>query len=117
MKRLRVYRNPDCARCARFEKVNHRFDWLNRLEYSTATPPTGPLRMGEVVVEDLSTGQIHRGAEGIEMVWANIPAYMPLRPLLWVPAFRRSVEREVSGCAGGECRITPAPPGSTRKAV
>jgi len=41
--------------------------------------------MGEVVVEDLSNGQIHRGADGIELIARNIPAYLPLRLLLKVP--------------------------------
>jgi hypothetical protein len=54
--------------------------------------------MGEVVVEDLATGHIHRGAEGIAMVWRNIPVFMLLLPLLWIPAFRRYVDSEVRGC-------------------
>lgn len=117
MKTLRVYRNPHCARCARFEKINHFLDWLNRLDFSTDTPPTGPLRMGEVVVDELSTGRIHRGVEGIEMVWQNIPLYMPLLPLLRIPIFRRYVDREVRGYDGDECDIAPAREHSTRKAV
>ena len=32
-----------------------------------------PLAMGEVVVEDLSNGQIHRGADGIELIARNTP--------------------------------------------
>ena len=62
-------------------------------------PRTGPLRMGEVVVEDLSNGQIHRGADDIELIARNIPAYLPLRLLLKVPGFRRYVSHEVSGNA------------------
>jgi hypothetical protein len=99
MKAIRVYRNPHCARCAKFAKAHHYLDWFNRVDASTETPPTGPLRMGEVVVEDLATGKIHRGAEGIELISRYIPAYAPLRLLLKVPAFRRYVEKEVSGDA------------------
>jgi len=57
-----------------------------------------PLRLGEVVVEDIASGRILRGADGIEMVFRNIPAYMPFLLLLKVAAFRRYVDREVSGC-------------------
>ena len=60
-------------------------DWFGKVDPSTDTPRTGPLRMGEVVVEDLSNGQIHRGADGIELIARNIPAYLPLRLLLKVP--------------------------------
>jgi hypothetical protein len=99
MKAIRVYRNPHCARCARFAKAHHFLDWFGKVDPSTDTPRTGPLRMGEVVVEDLSNGQIHRGADGIELIARNIPAYLPLRLLLKVPGFRRYVSHEVSGNA------------------
>jgi len=75
------------------------FDWLDRVDFSTETPKTGPLRLGEVVVEDLSSGRMFKGVEGIEMVWRNIPAYAPLRLLLKIPAFRNLIERNVGGCA------------------
>src|SRR5437660_9202580 len=84
MKRIRVYRNPNCARCAKFAKIARFFDWLGRLDHSTEAPRTGPLRIGEVVVEDLSSGRLFRGAEGIDMIWRHIPAYAPFRLLLRV---------------------------------
>jgi hypothetical protein len=99
MKTIRVYHNAQCARCARFAKAYPFVDWLGRVEVSTEVPRTGPLRVGEVVVEDLASGRIFTGAEGIELIARNIPAYLPLRLLLKVPAFRRYVEREVSGDA------------------
>jgi hypothetical protein len=98
MKRIRVYRNPDCAKCARFAKVAQFLDWFDRVDLSTETPKIGPLRLGEVVVEELESGRIFGGARGMELIWQNIPAYAPFRLLLWLPAFRRYVEREVSGC-------------------
>jgi hypothetical protein len=106
MKRIRVYRNPDCARCARFATAHRFLDWLDRVDASTDTPKTGPLRLGEVVVEDLATGRIIRGAQGIELIARNIPAYAPMRLLLKVPAFRRYVDKEVSGCGGDACSIS-----------
>jgi hypothetical protein len=107
MKRIRVYRNADCAKCARFARVGLFFDWLDRLDASTETPTTGPLRLGEVVVEDLSTGRILKGAEGIDLIFRNIPMYAPFRLLLRVPSVCRYVEKEVSGCEGDACEISP----------
>ena len=105
MKMIRVYHNPDCARCAKFARVHHFVDWLDRVDTSIKTPRTGPLRMGEVVVEELSSGRIVRGADGIELVSRHIPAYAPFRLLLKLPAFRRYVDREVRGCDGDACAV------------
>lgn len=113
MKKIRVYRNANCAKCARFAKAGLFFDWLDRLEESTEVPSTGPVRLGEVVVEDLSTGRLFKGAEGIDLIFRNIPAYMPFRLLLRVPPLRRYVEKEVSGCEGDACEI----PSTPRRAV
>jgi hypothetical protein len=84
------------------------FDWLDRLEDSTEPPTTGPLRLGEVVVEDLAGGSIKKGAEGIELILRNIPAYAPFRPLR-VPLVRRYVEQQVSGCESKACEIASKP--------
>lgn len=105
MKRIIVYRHPNCERCARFARAHHFLDWLGRVEASTATPPTGPLRIGEVVVQETATGRVHRGAEGLALVFQNIPAYWPLRPLFWFPAMRARIDRELSGCDDGSCQI------------
>jgi hypothetical protein len=109
MKRIRVYRNRDCARCARFAQAHRLLDWLGRVDVSTDTPRTGPLRLGEVVVEELPTGPVHRGADGIELIARNIPAYAPLLLLLKVPAIRRYVDQEVRGCRGSACDVTAEP--------
>jgi hypothetical protein len=80
-------------------------DWLHRVDTSTATPPTGPLRMGEIAVEDLATGRIVKGAAAVEQVCRNIPAYAPGLLLLLLPPFRSYVERSVSGCESDACRV------------
>ena len=105
MKMIRVYRNPDCAKCARFAKVARFFDWFDRVDHSTEAPKTGSLRLGEAVVEDLSDGRILCGAEGIELIWRHIPVYTPFRLLFGVPAFRRLVDKGVSGCDGDACAV------------
>ncbi len=56
MKAIRLYRHPECERCAGYARMHHRFDWLGRFEDTTETPPTGPLRVGKIAVQDLRTG-------------------------------------------------------------
>src|SRR5579885_406275 len=101
MKTLRIYRHPGCARCARIAQLHHFFDWLNRIDNTTRVPPTGPLRMGEIVVEDLATGGLSREAEAFERICREIPAYFPFRLLLRLPAFRRYVTKEMKGGVPG----------------
>ncbi|MDB5804976.1 MAG: hypothetical protein JWN73_2298 [Betaproteobacteria bacterium] len=100
--RWRIYRNPDCARCARYARMHQRLDWLHRLEVSTVTPASGALRMGEVVVEDLRSGVIHHGAAAFEHICCAIPLYAPLCLLLHIPAFRHKVDQEFGGNCGGD---------------
>jgi hypothetical protein len=107
MKFIRIYRNPDCAKCARYAATHRFFDWLGRVDLSTESPRTGALRLGEVVVEKLDTGAILRGAEAFTEICRNIPFYAPFRLLLRVPAFRAFVDRDMSGCGGAACTIEP----------
>jgi hypothetical protein len=105
MKSIRIYRNPDCAKCARYAAAHRFFDWAGRVEISTQTPRTGALRLGEVVVETLDTGAILRGAEGFAEICRAIPLYAPLRILLRVPAFRALVDRDMRGCEDKACSV------------
>ena len=105
MSAIRLYRNPDCGKCARIAQVHHRLDWLHRFEDSTEVSPLGPLRLGQIVVQDLRNGVAHGGAEGFALLCRQIPAYWPLLPLLWVRPFRRYVERETGGCEDGSCAL------------
>ena len=105
MKTIRIYRNPDCAKCARYAAAHRLFDWLGRVELSTGAPRTGALRMGEVVVEKLDNGAILRGGEAFAEICRQIPAYAPLRILLRVPAIRAFVDRDMSGCGGKSCAV------------
>lgn len=105
MATIRLYRHPDCTRCACFARWHRRLDWLGRFEDSTAASPLGTLRLGEVVVEDLRSGQTLRGAGGFALLCRQIPAYWPLLALLLLPAARRGIDREWNGCGGGHCGI------------
>jgi hypothetical protein len=106
MKRVLIYRHPNCERCARFARVHHAVDWMNRIADTTATPPTGPLRMGEIVVEDLTTHRILAGAEALSLVYRQAILYWPLLVLLWIPPTRAWLDREVRGGPEESCRAT-----------
>lgn len=105
MATIRLYRHPDCDRCARFARWHRRLDWLHRFEDSTAVSPLGPLRRGQVVVQDLRTGQTLAGARAFALLCRQIPAYWPLLPALRLPAVRRAVEREFNGCVEDRCDL------------
>jgi hypothetical protein len=100
MRRIRIYRNPGCARCARYARLHQRLDWFGRVEDSTAVPPTGPLLMGEVVVQELASGRVLQGAAAARRIVREIPVYAPFRLLLKIPAIDRAVDKEMRGCAG-----------------
>lgn len=98
-----LYRHPDCARCARIARTHRLFDWRGRFADTTAVPPTGPLRLGEIVVEERATGRVLRGADALDRLCREIPAYAVLRPFLRMPAVRARVDREMAGCDSVAC--------------
>ncbi|MBI2515474.1 MAG: hypothetical protein HYV95_01035 [Opitutae bacterium] len=104
MKRIRIYRHPDCAKCARYAKMHRALDWLNRIVTTTGTPPSGPLRLGQIVVEEVRTGEIHRGAEAFALICRQVPLYWPFLPLLAVPALRRAIAREINAGEDESCQ-------------
>ena len=61
MAKIRIYRNPQCKRCARIARFHKYFDWANRIELSVSEPKSGPLALGEIAVEDLATGTMLLG--------------------------------------------------------
>lgn len=109
MKTIRLYRNADCAKCARLARLHHRLDWLNRFEDTTEIPSTGPLKIGEIAVQDLVSGQTLKGVDCFRLLCRQIPAYWPLLLLFPLPAFRRYIDREVGGCSRAACDSVRAP--------
>lgn len=103
MRQIRIYRHPDCPKCARYARIHQRLDWWHRVEVVTVAPKTGPLRLGEVVVEKLEDGRILRGAAAFEEICRQIPAYAPFRLLLRLPPVRAFAEREMTGCNDQVC--------------
>ena len=95
--RIIVHRNPLCGRCARIMRVHRAFDWFGRVGESTAMPPGGALRPGQIEVVDLVHGGSVRGAAAVELISQHIPAYLPLRLLLKIPLVRRRIERQLLG--------------------
>jgi hypothetical protein len=105
MKRIVIYRHPECEKCARMARLHHLLDWFNRVAVVTKTPVTGPLQMGEIIVEDLATGRFLTGAEGLKLICRQVPLYWLALPLLWIPSVRARADRETGGCVNGSCQI------------
>jgi hypothetical protein len=109
MKRITLYRHPECARCRRIARVHRFFDWLGHVECSTAQPPgLPPLKPGEIAVEDARTSEMLQGVAAVRRIAREIPAYAALRPFLAIPAVSRAVDREVRGCEDGACALPEA---------
>jgi hypothetical protein len=106
MNRITLFHHPDCGKCRRIARVHQAFDWRNRVAVSTGTPATGPLQPGRIAVLDHSTGVTTRGGHAVRRIVRNIPAYTPLRPLLWLPAVARAIDR---GCSAGGCTVPQRP--------
>jgi hypothetical protein len=104
-----MFHNPNCARCRKIARVHRAMDWLGRVETSTADPPTGPLKLGEITVRDNRTGEWFVGVRAVRRLSREIPAYWAVRPLLWVPSIARKVDRDVRGCADGSCALPARP--------
>jgi hypothetical protein len=110
---LRIYRHPDCERCARIVRVHHRFDWLRRIEDTTQPPPgrRAP-RRGEILVRDLDTGRWLEGVAAVHAICRAVPCYAPLRLLLRVPALARRADADARGLRGA---CDPSDPGACQE--
>ncbi|HEY4126765.1 MAG TPA: hypothetical protein VGN70_01830 [Gammaproteobacteria bacterium] len=108
MRRIRIYRHPQSAKCANYARIHRFFDWFGQVHVSTATPATGPLGRGAMVVEEVDSGRIMGGADALECICQVIPAYLPLLPLLKIPALRAWAGRGMSG-GTGSTRGLPRP--------
>lgn len=105
MKVIRLYRHPACQRCAGYARTHHRLDWLDRFEDSTQTPATGPLRVGEIAVQDLPTGVTLKGIACFRLLCRHIPAYWLMLPFTYLPPVRQKIEDDIGGCADGTCEL------------
>ena len=106
MKIIRLYYNAECPGCARIARFDQRLDWCHRLEISTHYPGPVPLRLGEIAVQDLRTGEMTKGAAAFRQLCRHLPLYKALIPLLAFPFVRRWLDLKLSGCAGAACRVS-----------
>jgi hypothetical protein len=106
MKTVRVYRNPECPKCAPHARWHERLDWLNRVQISARTPAgRRPLRFGDVIVADLRDGHLLEGAEGFARLAQQVPAVWPILALLPIAAVRKRVDREMRGACDDSCEL------------
>ena len=70
MKRITIYHNRDCVRCRRIARVNRLLNWFGWVDISTADPRIGPMRPGEIAVEDARTGTIVQGVAAVGLQFA-----------------------------------------------
>jgi hypothetical protein len=103
MKSVRLYRHPECERCAGYARMHHRFDWLDRFEDTTETPPIGQLRVGEIAVQDLRTGVTLKGIDCFRLLCKQIPAYWLALPFTYLRPVRRRIENDIGGCL--DCEV------------
>ena len=105
MKTLRFYIHPECERCRRLSKIHHRFDWLDRFEHTTAVPKTGELKLGQVVAQDVATGEFFQGHKAIQALCRTIPLYRIFLPLFWLKPVRDKLDLQLTGCVDGQCEL------------
>lgn len=72
-------------------------DWRRRLEFSTATPKSGALKQGEVVVEEIATGKMLTGFAAYAAIARAVPVCAPVRILFPLRAFRNLMDRQFAG--------------------
>ena len=98
MKHIIIYRHPGCARCARIARMHERLDWLGRIAVTTAAPAGhAPVKKGEIIVQDLATGTYLEGLDAVRKIFRQVPLYLPLLPLLRIPALARRADADIRG--------------------
>jgi hypothetical protein len=100
MKKLKIYRHPDCKRCEKIVRLHHQLDWFDRIDDSTQAPNgRPPPRKGEICVQDLGDGRFHEGVHAVRAIFRQVPLYFPLLLLLRIPYFARRADLDARGMA------------------
>ena len=105
MKRIVIYRHPECKKCGRLARLHHLFDRFNRVAVVTTTPPPDHCRWAKSLSKTSQPAGFLAGAEGLNLICRQIPLYWLVLPLLWFPAVRARADREKRGCTNGSCQI------------
>jgi hypothetical protein len=93
------------VRCEKIAASHKKLDWLRRLDFSTETPPCGPLRKGEIAVEKIATGKVIKGVQAVRLIFSQVPVYLIFYPVLYLPFVARRIDKDLGGCNGDSCEI------------
>ncbi len=99
-----LFYNKDCNDCARQAATTSRFDWLNRINVSTAIPPTGELEKGEIILIS-DDGKAYTRGYATRRICLNVPAYFIFGLLLYLPPVLKAASKGKAGCNGDFCEI------------
>ena len=105
MPTLTLHYNASCPDCVRQASRTARLDWLGRVAFSTGPSPLGEVPIGEIVVVDRLRKRLFTGVFATRRVCMEVPLFLPLGLLLYVPPIRRIVGRRNPGCNGDACEI------------
>lgn len=105
MPTLTLHYNASCRDCVGQASRTARLDWFGRVALSTEPSPLGEVPVGEIVVVDRRRKRLFTGVFATRRVWMEVPLFLPLGLLLYVPPIRRIVGRRYPGCNGDACGI------------
>jgi hypothetical protein len=106
MPKYRLYYCADCSVCKKRAGMAAKLNWLRRVEFSTSNPASGPLKPGQVVLENLRTGRLYHGDDVMPKMSLQIPLLFPIGLLMSLPGVGRLMGRDNrSECEDGSCSI------------
>jgi hypothetical protein len=103
MPSVKIYYNKDCSDCRKIAAMHRRFDWFRKLETSTEIPPTGPLQLGQIAIQNLKSGEFVSGVEGFRLICRQVPLYLPFVPLTYLPFIAKKYAANIVGCQDDSC--------------
>ncbi|MXV96193.1 MAG: hypothetical protein F4Y07_10160 [Gemmatimonadetes bacterium] len=105
MPALTLHYNAACPDCVRQASRTARVDWFGRVAFSTEPSPLGDVPVGEIVVVDRRRKQLFTGVFATRRVCMEVPLFVPLGLLLYVPPILRLVGSRNPGCNGDTCDV------------
>ncbi|MDE2753521.1 MAG: hypothetical protein OXI83_13160 [Gemmatimonadota bacterium] len=105
MSTLTLHYNASCPDCARQASRTARLDWFGRVALSTEPSPLGDVPVGEIVVVDRRRKRLFTGVFATRRVCMEVPLFLPLGLLLYLPPILRVVGSRNPGCNGDACDV------------
>ena len=102
---LTLHYNASCPDCARQASRTARLDWFGRVALSTEPSPLGDVPVGEIVVVDRRRKRLFTGVFATRRVCMEVPLFLPLGLLLYLPPILRVVGSRNPGCNGDACDV------------